>query len=64
MDEQSRAVNALPPAAGFSKVQMPGQPEWELFEDRVANGIAYPPGVHELFAAMAHRLGLDTPAGV
>ena len=53
MDEQSRAVNALPPAAGFSKVQMPGQPEWELFEDRAANGIAYPPGVQELFAAMA-----------
>ena len=64
MDEQSLAVNALPPAAGFSKVQMPGQPEWELFEDRVANGIAYPSSSVELLAAMAARLGLDAPAGV
>lgn len=63
MDEQSRAVNALPPAAGFDKVQMPGQPEWEHFEDRVANGIAYPSSVIEPLTAMADRLGLDAPAG-
>ena len=63
MDAQSRAVNALPPAVGFSKVQMPGQPEWELFEDRVANGIAYPASVVEPLTAMAERLGLDAPAG-
>ena len=63
MDEQSRAVNLLPPAAGISKVQMPGQPEWELFEDRVANGIAYPASVVEPLTAMAERLGLDAPAG-
>lgn len=63
MDEQSRAVNALPPAAGFSTVQMPGQPEWELFEDRAANGIAYPSSVVEPLTAMAERLGLDAPAG-
>ena len=64
MDDQSRAVNALPPAAGFSKVQMPGQPEWELFEDRVEHGIDFPPGVFEVFAALAERHGLDAPAGV
>jgi LDH2 family malate/lactate/ureidoglycolate dehydrogenase len=63
MDEQSRAVNALPPAAGFTKVQMPGQPEWELFEDRVTNGIAYPASVIDPLNAMAARLGLDTPTG-
>ena len=63
MDEQSHAVNALPPAAGFDKVQMPGQPEWELFEDRVANGIAYPVSAIEPLAGMADRLGLDAPAG-
>ena len=63
MDAQSRAVNALPPAAGFSSVQMPGQPEWELFEDRTANGIAYPASVIEPLTAMAERLQLDMPAG-
>ncbi|MCY3958638.1 MAG: Ldh family oxidoreductase [Chloroflexi bacterium] len=63
MDAQSRAVNALPPAAGFDMVQMPGQPEWELFDDRVANGIAYPASVIEPLAGMADRLGLDAPAG-
>lgn len=63
MDEQSRAVNALPPAAGFAKVQMPGQPEWELFEDRLTNGIAYPSSAIEPLAAMAERLGLEAPAG-
>jgi len=63
MDAQSGAVNALPPAAGFEMVQMPGQPEWELFEDRVANGIAYPASVIDPLTAMADRLGLDAPAG-
>ncbi len=63
MDEQSSAVNALPPAAGFDKVQMPGQPEWEHFEDRVANGIAYPSSVIDPLTEMADRLGLDAPAG-
>lgn len=63
MDAQSRAVNALPPATGFAKVQMPGQPEWELFEDRAAHGIAYPASVIEPLTAMAERLGLDAPDG-
>ena len=63
MDEQSRAVNDLPPAAGFDQVQMPGQPEWSLFKDRVANGIAYPTSVIDPLTAMAERLGLDLPSG-
>lgn len=59
MDLQTKAVNQLPPADGFSTVQMPGQPEWESFETRKNIGICYPPGVLENLGSLAASLGLE-----
>lgn len=61
MDLQTNAVNQLPPADGFTQVQMPGQPEWELFESRKNTGICYPPGVLENLNPLAASLGLEFP---
>ncbi len=61
MRRQTDAVNALPPAEGVTRVQMPGQPEWDAYRTNTAHGIAYPPGVLESLTPAAARLDLPTP---
>ncbi|MBM4436124.1 MAG: Ldh family oxidoreductase [Actinobacteria bacterium] len=61
MDAQVRAVNALPPAEGFTSVSMPGQLEEERKVDRLAHGIPYPPGLLAAIEPLAGRLGVAIP---
>ena len=61
MDQQTKAVNALSPADGFERVQMPGQPEWVTYESRINAGIPYPSGILEQLEPIADRHAITAP---
>ncbi|MBO8141727.1 MAG: Ldh family oxidoreductase [Firmicutes bacterium] len=58
VDESIRAVRALPPAEGFERVQLPGEPEWRKEERRRNEGVVLPPGVVKALEDLERRLGL------
>ena len=39
VDEMERRTRAVPPAAGFDEVLVPGDPEWRSRQQRRASGI-------------------------
>ena len=53
MDAQTDAVNDLEPAEGVDRVSMPGQIEWDLYDERVAAGIPFPAGVLDPYGVAA-----------
>ena len=61
MDAQTDAVNGLEPAAGVDRVSMPGQIEWDLYDERVAAGIPFPAGVLDPLAEVATQYGVTPP---
>lgn len=61
MDAQTDAVNGLEPAAGVDRVSMPGQIEWDLYDERVATGIPFPAGVLDPLAEVAKQYGVAAP---
>ena len=58
MDEFIRALNATPPAPGHDRVLVPGQPEWEMEQDRRANGIPLHREVVEWFRDICHEMDI------
>lgn len=61
MDQAIRAVRALPPAPGFTRVLAPGDPELEKAAENRRLGIALGPGVLREFAEVADRTGVHMP---
>jgi uncharacterized oxidoreductase len=57
-----RHVKASPPAAGFSEILMPGEPELRTEARRRAEGITVDPGTWAQFRAVLARLGVEAPA--
>jgi LDH2 family malate/lactate/ureidoglycolate dehydrogenase len=49
MDDFIGELKATPPAPGHDRVLVAGQPEWEMLEDRTANGIPLHPEVVDWF---------------
>jgi L-2-hydroxycarboxylate dehydrogenase (NAD+) len=59
MDERMRELRATPPAPGFQRVLVAGQPEWENLQDRQANGVPLHPTVVEMLRGYATKYRLD-----
>jgi LDH2 family malate/lactate/ureidoglycolate dehydrogenase len=51
-DEMERRTRAVPPAAGFTEVLVPGDPEWRSRIDRRANGIPVEDAIWEMIEAL------------
>ncbi len=58
MDAQTDAVNALAPVEGVERVSMPGQIEWDLYEQRIDSGIPFPSGVLDPVSDLAAQYGV------
>jgi LDH2 family malate/lactate/ureidoglycolate dehydrogenase len=58
MDERMRDLRATPPAPGFGRVMVAGQPEAENMADRLANGIPLHPTVIDTLRGYATKYGL------
>ena len=61
MDAQTDAVNDLQPAEGVDRVSMPGQIEWDLYDERVVSGIPFPAGVLDPVTEVAAQYGVAAP---
>jgi LDH2 family malate/lactate/ureidoglycolate dehydrogenase len=51
-DEMERRTRAIPPAAGFTEVLVPGDPEWKSRIERRANGIPVENAIWEAIEAL------------
>ncbi len=58
------SLKALPKAAGFDEIFVPGEPEDRTHDDRTQNGIPLPPGTVRKLRDAAERFGIDLPEGV
>lgn len=57
-EELLQEIRACPPAAGFERVEIPGERERELQEKNLPNGIAIPVPTWEQIRELAARLGV------
>ena len=57
-EELLQEIRACPPAAGFERVEIPGERERELQEKNLPNGIAIPVPTWEQIRKLAARLGV------
>ncbi|MEZ4659931.1 MAG: Ldh family oxidoreductase [Caldilineaceae bacterium] len=64
MDAQIEALKALPRAAGFDAILMPGEPEFNTLAERSQNGIPLPPGTVQKLRDAAARFDLPLPDGI
>jgi LDH2 family malate/lactate/ureidoglycolate dehydrogenase len=64
VDRLVDGLRALPPAEGFERVQVPGEPEDRCVEARSRDGIPLPPGTVESLRQMAARFAVPLPAGL
>lgn len=55
VDESIRAVRALPPASGFDRVYLPGEPEWIREREGRRSGIALEPFAAQDLEALERR---------
>ena len=59
MDERMRELRATPPAPGFERVLVAGQPEWENMQDRQKNGVPLHPTIIAMLKGYAEKYRLD-----
>jgi L-2-hydroxycarboxylate dehydrogenase (NAD+) len=64
MDQRIRELRSTPPAPGFKRVMVAGQPEWENYQDRTANGVPLHPRVINALEAYAGEHRLEWNLGV
>lgn len=62
VDETARRIRALPPAAGVSRVLLPGEPEHLRTQDYQARGVPLPGDAVAELARTAAQLGLVAPS--
>lgn len=56
VDESIRAIRALPPARGFERVYLPGEPEWLNEQHNRAHGIQLDPVTEQRLIELERRL--------
>jgi ureidoglycolate dehydrogenase (NAD+) len=61
VDDTIDAIKALPKADGFDDILMPGEPEFQVFEERSAHGIPLPPGTVQKLKDAAAQFDLSLP---
>ena len=63
MDAALRELTAQPTASGYDRVQYPGLPEHEAYQERVRSGIPLPVHTVEYFKRMAGELNVPYTIG-
>ncbi len=61
MDEQIRTTRKAKPRRGFDRVTLPGEIEWELTQERRANGIPLHKSQVQALEELADELGVPIP---
>ena len=61
MDEQIRTTRKAKPRVGFDRVTLPGEIEWELTQERRANGIPLHKSQVVTLEELADELGVSVP---
>jgi len=61
VDQRLKLIKAIPPAAGFSEVLIPGEPEYRARAERERNGIEVPQAIWKKLVDTASELGVDLP---
>ena len=61
IDQQIRMTRQATPRSGFTRVTLPGEIEWELTQERLANGIPLHKGPLQEIERLADELGVDIP---
>ena len=64
IDELAATMNGLPIVEGAEPVLVPGQPEEQVYAERVRDGIPLPPGTVTKLQAATERFGLELPEGL
>lgn len=64
IDELAETMNGLPTVEGAESVLVPGQPEEQVYAERVRDGIPLPPGTVDKLRTAAERFGLELPEGL
>ena len=64
VDELVGALKALPKAAGFDEIFVPGEPEDRVYDNRVQHGIPMPPGTLRRLHDVAQRFEIALPPGL
>ena len=64
IDNLIDGIKALPKAAGFDEVFVPGEPEERTFDERSRNGIPLPEGTVRNLRSIAERFGIKLPSGL
>ena len=53
-------MRQCPPAPGFERVEVPGEREAQLKQERLVSGIPIPPETVQALRRLAQKLGVDT----
>ena len=61
LDEMLHALRTSAPAAGQTRVQVPGDPEREAYADRTERGIPVHPEVVETLREIGSEAGVEVP---
>ena len=61
IDRQIRMTRQATPRSGFTRVTLPGEIEWELTQERLANGIPLHRGPVRELEQLADELGVEIP---
>ena len=61
IDRQIRMTRQATPRSGFTRVTLPGEIEWELTQERRANGIPLHKEPLRELEQLADELGVDIP---
>jgi ureidoglycolate dehydrogenase (NAD+) len=61
IDDLIGGLKALPKAEGFDEILVPGEPEDNVYDDRVRRGIPLPPGTLRNLQSAAERFDLVLP---
>jgi len=64
IDNLIDGLKALPKAAGFSEIFVPGEPEWRTYDERSRSGIPLPEKTFQNLQSVAEKFNIKLPAGL
>ena len=64
IDNLIDGLKALPKAAGFSEIFVPGEPEWRTLDERSQNGIPLPEKTFRNLQGVAERFNIELPSSL
>jgi len=59
LQKTRKKIKAIPPAKGFQEVLLPGEPEFQMFQKRIKEGIEVPSDTWDAVKKAALTVGVD-----